>query len=363
VYWNEVRVFGAPWLRLTFDDIVLSGVKEAGNGSYLIITSLRDNAWQRLDSESIREWSNTSAYFNGDAVRIEMFAYPGTGPNLMRMSHVTGGLFENQPGPDTICGNVDDRTLSSFPAQGRIFPIGCTGWLIGNSGCANRLLTAGHCFPTGVAQQVMEFNVPLSTSTGALVHPPPQHQYSVDMATIQRAQTVIGNDWAQFFTAANSNTGLHARQMQGGAAYTVGNAPAPAGQTLRCDGVRHVRSERSDSRRGPAAHADAGAEDPHGRVHAPERHADGVHRGHDGRQLRLADRERDIAEQRGDRHPHQRGLHHDGRGELRNGDPERRPPSGPDEPARLVRSVCGADMPRVSVRERQRRQRGRGGVL
>jgi V8-like Glu-specific endopeptidase len=241
VYWNEVRVHGSPWLRLKFDEAVLSGVPGGPDGSYLVITSLLDNATQRLNAVSIQDWSNTSAYFNGDAVRIELFAYPGSGLNRIRMSTVTGGTFEQGAGqgaPDTICGNVDDRTLSSYPANARILPMGCTGWLITNGTCANRFLTAGHCFltPPIPTSAVVQFNVPLSTAGGGLVNPPPEHQYPVNMASLQAVQTVIGNDWAQFFTNANSNTGLHAREAQGGAAYSIANAPAVAGQTLRITG-------------------------------------------------------------------------------------------------------------------------------
>ncbi len=235
VYSNDVRVFGAPWLRLKFDEAVLSGMLETGEGSYLIITSVRDGGKQRLDAKSIKEWSYTSAYFNGDAVHIDLYAFPGTGVNRIKMSEVTGGEFA-VGAADTICGNIDDRTLASFPGEARIMSMGCTGWMIDNGNFANRFLTAGHCFIPAPASAVVQFNVPLSTAGGSLVNPPPEHQYAVDMTSVQATQTVIGNDFAQFFTFANSNTGLHARQAQGGAAYTIGSAPAVAGQTLRVSG-------------------------------------------------------------------------------------------------------------------------------
>ncbi len=237
VYQNEVRVIGVPWLRLAFDEATLGGSPDLGDGAYLVITSLRDHAKQTLNARSLQEWSQTSAYFNGDAVKVELYAYPNTGYNRIKMSRVTGGTFEVGAGIDTICGTVDDRILSSYPAQARILPMGCTGWLITTGNCANRFLTAGHCFlPTPPASAVVQFNVPLSTAGGGLVNPPPEHQYPVVMASVQATQTVIGNDFAQFFTSANSNTGLHAREAQGGAAYTIGNAPAVAGQTLRVTG-------------------------------------------------------------------------------------------------------------------------------
>src|SRR5262245_28126203 len=64
---NEVvQAPGVPWLRLQFSDVAL------GNQSYLLIRSLRDGAEQRLDATSIVQWQNTSAYFNGDAVELQL---------------------------------------------------------------------------------------------------------------------------------------------------------------------------------------------------------------------------------------------------------------------------------------------------
>ncbi len=239
VYSTEVSVPLAPWLRLVFDDVLLSGLPEAGNGSYLIITSLKDGHHQRLDAKSLKDWSNTSAYFNGEAVLVELYAHPGTGINRILMSEVTAGdplgmgPFRNE----TICGGLDDRTLSMFPQQGRLMPIGCTGWMITTGVCANRFLTAGHCITAATVNAVMQFNVPFSTVGGAPVAPSPSHQYPVLAGQIQSNNGGVGNDYAQFFTGVNSNTGLHAREAQGGAAYALSAAaPAPAGQTLRVTG-------------------------------------------------------------------------------------------------------------------------------
>jgi hypothetical protein len=256
VYWNDVRILGAPWLRLKFDEVVLAGIPGGADGSYLVITSLHDKAKQHLNGRTIAEWSNTSAYFNGDAVRIELYAYPKTGINRIRFSEVTGGTFE-QGANDTICGNLDNRTLSSYPANARIMPMGCTGWLITNGTCANRFLTAGHCFIPAPASAVVQFNVPLSTAGGGTVNPPPEHQYPVDMASVQAVQTAIGNDWSQFFTSANSNTGLHAPRTRSGTRPPwrlrpcVSPATArPIPTTRRSPGCRAAcRSTRARSRK------------------------------------------------------------------------------------------------------------------
>ncbi len=237
VYSTEVRVPLAPWLRLAFDDVLLSGMPAMGNGSYLIITSLHDGHHQRLDADSLRDWNNTSAYFNGEAVLVELYAFPGTGINRILMSEVTAGDPVGMGPQETICGGTDDRTLSMFPQQGRLMPIGCTAWMITTGTCANRFLTAGHCISVGTTNAVVQFNVPFSSGTGTPVNPPPQFQYPVLTPSIQSNNGGVGNDYAQFFTGMNSNTGLHARETQGGAAYALAAAaPAPAGQTLRVSG-------------------------------------------------------------------------------------------------------------------------------
>jgi len=118
VFSTTVRVAGAPWLRLTFDEVTLAGDPADGTGSYLIVTSLLDGSWQYLNAGHLRQWRYTSAYFNGDAVRIDLYAYPSTGPNRLRMSRVIAGLAG---APRSICGATDDRVLSSdLPTRYRV---------------------------------------------------------------------------------------------------------------------------------------------------------------------------------------------------------------------------------------------------
>ena len=66
VFSETVRVSNAPWLRLMFTDANL------GDASYMVLTSLKDGAVQHLNAETLDQWQNTSAYFNGDAVKVEL---------------------------------------------------------------------------------------------------------------------------------------------------------------------------------------------------------------------------------------------------------------------------------------------------
>src|SRR5690606_36432707 len=101
--WSEVvAADGAPWIRLKFDDVRLAGSERDGNAAYLQITSFDDAAVQTMNRRHVREWQNTSAYFNGDAVLVEVLAFPDTGDSLVRMCEVIAGL--PPIGEDTICG-------------------------------------------------------------------------------------------------------------------------------------------------------------------------------------------------------------------------------------------------------------------
>jgi len=58
-------------LRLKF------GSANLGKGSYIIVKSVEDSSWQKLNSVSIEQWGFTSAYFNGDSVVVSLYIAPG----------------------------------------------------------------------------------------------------------------------------------------------------------------------------------------------------------------------------------------------------------------------------------------------
>jgi V8-like Glu-specific endopeptidase len=233
VWATEVLVPQAPWLRLWFEEVTLAGTVGT-DGSFLKIISTHDGHWQRLDAEHVENWSLSSAYFNGESVIVELWAYPNTGANRLIMNEVMVG--QDPVDAKTICFTTDDRVLSHDTRVGRL-STGCTGWLINHNGSANRYLTAGHCITNGSVGNVMFFNVPLSTATGAFVAPPPEYQYPVQASSIQSNGGVgVGNDMATFQTFANSNTGLTPFAAQGGAFQLAAAAPAAANQTLRISG-------------------------------------------------------------------------------------------------------------------------------
>lgn len=230
VYTDRISVPGAIWLRLNFAEARLAGSIRDNAGSFLIITSEQDGKWQYLNAEHVEQWQNTSAYFNGDAVTIELWAYPGAEYNRLLIEEVTAG--DPVPPDRTICDGVDDRVLSNDPRQGRYMSAGCTAWLIDD--CQHCFLTAGHC---SSGNTVVQFNVPLSGPTGTPIAPGPEDQYAKDPnSQYTTGSGGQGNDYSYFGVFPNSNTGLKPHEAQG-AWYTLGVPAAPqTGEQIRITG-------------------------------------------------------------------------------------------------------------------------------
>ena len=225
VYSTIVEVPDAAWLRLKFAGVVFGG-NATGLPSELRVTSLLDGASQTLNQTTLKQWRNTSAYFNGDAVLVQIIASPEARGSRV----VIDGAFvgDAMGGVGTICGN-DDRLPSDDPRAARALPVGCTAWLINDvSEC---MLTAGHCVPFDTIQ----FNVPESNGNGTLNHPPPSDQYAVDNTSWQSTNGGLGNDWGYFGVFPNTETGLPAGQAQG-AVYELSTPPAVQGQSIRITG-------------------------------------------------------------------------------------------------------------------------------
>ncbi len=212
VFTETISEEGATWLRLFFDDVNL------GHNSTLTITSDLDGATQTLTAATIKDWKNTSAYFNGDKVTLTLSVAKGersVGLNIIEI-----GIGELDPTTKSQCGSNDDRVDSNDAAIGRIVPIGCTGWIITNG----RLVTAGHC--VGSRAQVIEFNVPKSNPDRSIVHPGPEDQYPIgNFVSPYPGNASQANDWAVFTASANSQTGQTPIQAQGKSFNVVRSDP------------------------------------------------------------------------------------------------------------------------------------------
>jgi V8-like Glu-specific endopeptidase len=201
---GTIQLHDVPWLQLHFSKVNL------GSESYLIIKSLYDEKWQKLDAISMEQWNNYSAFFNGDAVEITLFLGQTDNDIFLNIDEVVAGEWSEGESPESQCGPTDDRTASNQPATGRLLNIGCTAWIIPNG----KFATAGHCLD-GSSSTVVEFNVPLSLPGGTIQHPGPEDQYSVDVSTKIYTNGGIGNDWGVFEVFPNSISGLMPKEAQG----------------------------------------------------------------------------------------------------------------------------------------------------
>jgi len=229
-YSGQVQVPDAVWLRLTFSQVILGVDPLTGAEALLRITSALDGASQTHTSATLAQWNQTSAYFNGDTVTVELIVGPNATPSQVVIDAVLAGPAQGG-GIESQCGPTDDRVPSDDDRAARILPIGCTGWLIDDA--ANCFLTAGHC---AGGMDVCQFNVPLSSAGGALQHPGPEDQYSVDATSIQSVAGGIGNDWGYYGCFANTETGLTAGEAQGVTHVLAAAAPPVAGQKIRITG-------------------------------------------------------------------------------------------------------------------------------
>jgi len=242
VFVDEVSVPNAACVRLNFGDVLLAGSEQDGTGSFLTITSLLDGAVQTLHESHLRQWRNTSAYFNGDTVRVELVAYPDTGPNRLviestRADSVDAGEEAAPRSPRSLCGTEDDRELSSDPRSARVVNDTFVGTVF-------LIDDANHCFVTSGQNAsyldddaVIEFNAPLSFPNGTtLNHPPPEDQYAPDLDSVQYNSGATDDNWGYFGCFANSTSGLTPFETQGAFFALAGVVPPATGQGLRLYG-------------------------------------------------------------------------------------------------------------------------------
>lgn len=235
-YAEQFDAPGAAWMQVYFSGHSLTG------GSYVRLTSMRDGNVQVLDRRAMKYWSNRSAYFNGDAVLMELVVAPGARGVFVDVAGYVPGMRIDGRGigtghsamPETLCGS-DNRSPSTATRDCRITtssgstltPI-CTGWLAVNGS----VLTAGHCvdqdpdggnptcgplLPDGVVDAaflagVVEFNVPSSTCNGTPVLAAPADQYPIQSVfgfNFVGECLSDGKDWAVFSINPNGSDVAH----------------------------------------------------------------------------------------------------------------------------------------------------------
>ncbi len=237
------RKAGASFLQLEFREVVL------GRGSFLEVSSLQDGASERLDARILETYGPYSSFFNGDAVKVRLFAGPHTKGNRFGVKTLGWGLPGGTatPVPATLCG-PDNRVLSrdrrvarALLRMSNYYSVG-TAWLINKKNC---FVTAGHVLGAkSLTTLNVQFNVPLSSSSGGMRFPSPKDQYTWAGFT-QRAFQVggPGMDWGVFLTLKNVYTGKYPGEVQGDY-FRIGGYPG-AGAKLRVTGYGTDSTPRS----------------------------------------------------------------------------------------------------------------------
>ncbi|MHC4816112.1 MAG: trypsin-like serine peptidase, partial [Planctomycetota bacterium] len=219
-----LKTHNVSWIRLFFSACNLP------KGSRIRITSLDDKAVQYHDGRSILDYGESSCYFNGGAVRVELLVGPGTRANRVCVIHALVEPVLKLHSPNTICGTVDDRKFSTDPRVGRLSN-GCTGWLINK----RTAVTAGHC-QSSTRSTIVSFNVPKSTSTGSKRQSHPDDQYPNDVNSIRRTSGGVGRDYAVMLLMRNSNTKKYPGEAQK-QWFELGTVPSSIGnQNIRITG-------------------------------------------------------------------------------------------------------------------------------
>lgn len=218
-YQTVVSHPGSPFIRLYFGDINL------GQHSYLKIISTKDGIEQRLDATSIQDWNYSTGYFNGGAVRIQLYVYENDsniyftlkelmigeekGTFLKKGSSVKARTTSDPEIVGSLCG-ADNRVATTDRAVGRLTngnQSNCTVYITANG----TVLTAGHCRDLiSNGYDIVEFDIPASNNNGTVNHPSMNSQYPINTGSVQfeHIRGNLGNDWCVFRCNANSNTGL-----------------------------------------------------------------------------------------------------------------------------------------------------------
>ena len=184
---TEVQETGSTFMRLYFKGTQL------GKESYLLLEAI-DGAQQRLSDEDLENWNFSSAYFNGNSVKVSLFSAKGELNKVVINSiKVSDGKAASANRKNTGVRKVlaaqtsnanspfiDYDELPHAAAVGRFTngnETNGTGWI-----APNGAIVTSHDNVFRVKDKdvdIIEFNVPPSTSYGVVNHPDPVDQYPV----------------------------------------------------------------------------------------------------------------------------------------------------------------------------------------
>ena len=201
VFVDVIAIQDAAWLRIYFAEVHLEA------DSFIRITSLLDQEVQELDADGVAMWDNSSAYFNGNALVVELVAAPGTTKSRFVIDQVAVETAVAHPlGTCGICG-ADNRVPSDEDWSARLFPAGCTASVWNAESC---IVSAGHCVG---GNMVIQFRVPDSNPNNCNpINPPVADQFPIISFLFTNGG--VGNDWS-VLTSGTNNLGQTAYERYG----------------------------------------------------------------------------------------------------------------------------------------------------
>jgi len=188
---TQVSHSGTSSIRLYFDEV------ELGPNSYLLLEG-SDGAEQKLNAEALKNWSNSSAYFNGQSVKVSLYQAAGEEVKVklkeLKVNEAIAGKevqgasqarkITSAPASSASGSYGGEINLEETPwaaAVGR-FTDGVesygTGWIAPNGA----IVTSSYIesfYIRGRGYDIIEFNVPPSNPDGSVNHPGPEDQYPV----------------------------------------------------------------------------------------------------------------------------------------------------------------------------------------
>ncbi|MEM6845725.1 MAG: T9SS type A sorting domain-containing protein [Bacteroidota bacterium] len=210
----QVSYSGTSSIRLYFEEVQL------GTKSYLLLEG-SDGAEQKMDATALKNWSNSSAYFNGQSVKISAYQAEGEaivvklkeikvneqGANrkMVPIHHTSAAQARTTDDDDDNLGYWSEavgRFTDGVGARG-------TGWIAANGAIVTdnnfgALESTSYTDGNHLERyDIIEFNVPPSNPDGTVNHPAPEDQYPLNIDNFywrrkQGTTTVDGIDWIKF---------------------------------------------------------------------------------------------------------------------------------------------------------------------
>ncbi|MEM8969697.1 MAG: hypothetical protein AAGE93_24980, partial [Bacteroidota bacterium] len=211
---TQVSYSGTSSIRLYFEEVQL------GINSYLLLEG-SDGAEQKMDATALKNWNNSSAYFNGQNVKVSAYQAAGEaisvklkeikvneqGANrkMVPIHHTSAAQARTTDEDDDnpgYWGEAVGRFTDGVGARG-------TGWIAANGAIVTdnnfgALESTSYTDGNHLERyDIIEFNVPPSNPDGTVNHPAPEDQYplNIDKFYWRRKQgynTLDGIDWIKF---------------------------------------------------------------------------------------------------------------------------------------------------------------------